>query len=134
MHAKAAATVRKGQIVLFVGNLETRKGYQDLLSAAPLVLRHYPEPQQVAPAAFHPVRAYQPCRGRRDDLVSASAVPPGSSVAFCVDGVLHEVDTQAPYWFGGEKDSTPVGFFVLCEGRHSQISHFYLQTAGLTES
>src|ERR1700722_20354164 len=45
-------------------------------------------------------------------FVSASAVPPGSSVAFCIDGVLHEVETRAPYWLGGEKDSTPVGFPV----------------------
>jgi hypothetical protein len=45
-------------------------------------------------------------------FVSASAVPPGASVAFCIDGVLHEVETRAPYWLGGEKDSTPVGFPV----------------------
>jgi glycosyltransferase involved in cell wall biosynthesis len=45
MPAKPTAITRKRQIVLFVGRLETRKGYQDLLSAAPLVLRHYPEAQ-----------------------------------------------------------------------------------------
>jgi glycosyltransferase involved in cell wall biosynthesis len=45
MPARPPASMGKRQIVLFVGKLEPRKGYQDLLSAASLVLLHYPDTQ-----------------------------------------------------------------------------------------
>jgi glycosyltransferase involved in cell wall biosynthesis len=45
MPTRLAGNTSNRRIVLFVGKLEPRKGYQDLLSAASLVLRHYPETQ-----------------------------------------------------------------------------------------
>src|ERR1700761_624750 len=42
-------------------------------------------------------------------FVSASAVPPGSSVNFCIDGVVRETENLAPYWLGGENNAVPQG-------------------------
>ena len=73
------------------------------------------------PGAFRLLGVVNPAMVYGNVLLYASGLPPGSVVTYLVDGRQVRKETQAPFWLGGERDGTPLGYSVIAlqPGDHS---------------